>query len=82
MSQTLISRIFATWISIGSQENSSLIYWPKKEDVLPYYPKYFKGFKNVIVIIDCTEGILEKQIIAKAQPQTYSAYTSRNTWKT
>ena len=46
-----------------------------------YYLKCFKGYKNVIGIIDCTEGILEKPSIAKAQSQTYSAYKSRNTWK-
>ena len=81
VSQSLISRILATWISFLSQELSPLIYWPKKEDVLRYYPKCFKGYKNVIGIIDCTEGILEKPSIAKAQSQTYSAYKSRNTWK-
>ena len=46
-----------------------------------YYPNCFKGYKNVISIIDCTESILEKPSIAKAQSQTYSAYKSRNTWK-
>ena len=74
VSQSLISRILATWISFLSQELSPLIYWPKKEDVLRYYPKCFKGYKNVIGIIDCTEGILEKPSIAKAQSQTYSAW--------
>ena len=81
VSQSLISRILATWISFLSQELLPLTYWPKKEDVLRYYPKCFKGYKNVIGIIDCTEGILEKPCIAKAQSQTYSAYKSRNTWK-
>ena len=81
MSQSLISRILATWISFLSQELSSLIYWPRKEDVLRYYPKCFKGYKNVIGIIDCTECILEKPSIAKAQSQTYSAYKSRIIWK-
>ena len=56
-------------------------HWPRKEDVLRYHPKCFKRYKNVIGINDCTEGILEKPSIAKAQSQTYSAYKSRNTWK-
>ena len=30
---------------------------------------------------DCTEGILEKPSVTKAQSQTYSTYKSRNTWK-
>ena len=79
--QLLISRILARWISFLPQELSPLIYWPRKEDVLLYYPKCFKGYKSVIGIIDCTEGILEKPSIAKAQSQTYSAYKSGNTWK-
>ena len=33
------------------------------------------------VLRDCTECILEKPSIAKAQSQTYSACKSRNTWK-
>ena len=64
-----------------SQKLSLLIYWPKKKDVMRYYPKCFKGYKNVISIIDYTESILEKPSIAKAQSQTYSTYKSRNTWK-
>ena len=81
MSQSLISRILATWISFLSQELSPLIYRPRKEDALRYYPKCFKGYKNVIGIIDSRECILEKPSIAKAQSQTYSAYKSRITWK-
>ena len=46
-----------------------------------YYPKCFKRYKNVIGVIDCIKGILEKPSIAKAQSQTYSAYKSRNAWK-
>ena len=80
-SQSLNSRILATWISFLSHKLSPLIYWPKKEDVLQYYPKCFKGYKNAIGIIDCTEDILEKPSIAKAQSQTYLACKSRNTWK-
>ena len=57
VSQSLISRILATWISFLSQELSPLIYRPREEDVLRYYAKYFKGYKNVIGTIDCTEGI-------------------------
>ena len=55
VSQSLISRILATWISFLSQELSPLIYWPRKEDILRYYPRFFKGYKNVIGITDCTE---------------------------
>ncbi|XP_057310054.1 uncharacterized protein LOC130648051 [Hydractinia symbiolongicarpus] len=50
-------------------------------DVLRSYPKCFQSFSNIVGIIDCTEGIIEKPSIAKGQSQTYSSYKSRNTWK-
>ena len=81
ISQALVSRILVTWISFLAPELSCLIYWPDREDVQRYYPQYFQKYKNVIGIIDCTEGILEKPSVAKAQSQTYSTYKSRNTWK-
>ena len=81
ISQALVSRILVTWISFLAPELSCLIYWPDREDIQRYYPQYFQKYKNVIGIIDCTEGILEKPSVAKAQSQTYSTYKSRNTWK-
>ena len=60
---------------------SCLIYWPDREDVQRHYPQCFQKYKNVIGIIDCTEGILEKPSVGKAQSQTYSTYKSRNTRK-
>ena len=69
------------YISFLARELSCLIYWPDREDVQKYYPQCFQKYKNVIGIIDCTEGILEKPSVAKAQSQTYSTYKSRNTWK-
>ena len=78
--QSLISRILATWIPFLAKELESLIYWPSCEDI-KRYPKCFKKYDNVVGINDCTEGVIEKPSIAKAQSQTYSTYKSRNTWK-
>ena len=74
VSQSLISRILATWIPFSAKELESLIYWPSLEDVKRYYPQCFKKYDNVVGIIDCTEGVTEKPSIAKAQSQTYSTY--------
>ena len=81
ISQALVSRIFSfnIYISFLARDLSCLIYWPDSEDVQKYYPQCFQNYKNVIGIIDCTEGILEKPSVAKAQSQTYSTYKSRNT---
>ena len=81
ISQALVSRLLVTWISFLACELSRLIYWPDREDVHRYYPQCFQKYKNVIGIIDCTEGILKKPSVTKALSQTYSTYKSRNTWK-
>ena len=81
ISQALVSRILVTWISFLAHKLSCLIYWPERGDVHKYYPQCFQKHKNVIGIIDCTENILEKPSVTKAQSQTYSAHKSRNTWK-
>ena len=80
ISQSLVSRILSTWIPFLARELDSLIYWPLREDVQRYYPKCFKRYEN-IGMIHCTEGLIEKPSIAKAQSQTHSTYKSRNTWK-
>ena len=81
ISQALVSRILVTWISFLVRKLSCLIYWPDWEDVQRYYPRCFQKYKNVIGLIDCTDGILEKPSVAKAQSQNYSTYKSTNTWK-
>ena len=81
ISQALVSRILVTRISFLARELSCLIYWPDREYFQRYYPQCFQKYKNVIGIIYCIEGILEKPSVAKAQSQTYSTYKSRNTWK-
>ena len=80
ISVALVSRILVTWISFMARELSYLIYCPDREDVQSYYPQCFQRYNNTIGIIDCTEGILEKPSVTKAQSQTYSTYKSRNTW--
>ena len=66
-------------LSTEGKELEGHIVWPNREQVLQYYPICFKSFSNIIGIIDCTEGTLEKPSFAKAQRQTYSTYKSRNT---
>ena len=59
----------------------NFIHWPFRDKSNKVYPKFFRKFPNVIGIIDCTEGGIEKPSLAKAQAQTYSTYKSKNTWK-
>ena len=67
ISQALVSMILVTWISFLARELSCLIYWPDREDGQRYYPQCFEKYKNIVGIIDCTKGILEKPSVAKAQ---------------
>ena len=82
ISQGTVSKILSTWIPFLGREMKCLIHWPSRENNNRVYPKCFKKFPNVIGIIDCTEGAIEKPSLAKAQAQTYSTYNSENTWKT
>ena len=72
ISQSLVSRILKTWVSFLARELNTFNILAKREDILRYYPKFFKKYKNVVGIIDCRE-VLEKPNLAKAQ--------SRNTLK-
>ena len=80
ISQALVSRILVTWISFLARDLSCLICWPDMVDIQRYYPQCFYRHKNAIGKIDCTEGILKKPRVVKAQIQRYSTYKSRNTW--
>ena len=72
ISQALNSRILVTWISFLACKLSFLKYWPDREDVQRYYPRCFQKYKNVIGIIDCTEGTVflksQKWQRVKAKP--------------
>ena len=81
ISQSSVSTILSTWISFLAKEFERFIHWPTRDEVKGCYPKCFNNFHNVIGIIDCTEGSIEKPSLAKAQAQTYSSYKSKNTWK-
>ena len=78
MSQSSVSTITSTWCTFLARE-SIFIYWPTQEENQNYLPKCFSKWKNTIVILDCTEGGIEKPSLAKAQAQTYSTYKSKNT---
>ena len=70
--QSAVSKILSTWIPFLGREMYCLIHWPTRGQNNKVYPKCFKKFPNVIGIIDCTEGAIEKPSLPKAQAQTYS----------
>lgn len=81
ISDTLVSRIFATWTSLVSKELGFLIRWPSKEQVRYKRPACFKHFPKTRCIIDCTEFFVQKPSLPSAQRITYSSYKHHNTFK-
>lgn len=83
MSQTSVTRIFNTWISLMHQVLvPALIVWPTREQIRMAMPNVVKEkFKNLTCIIDCFELFVQKPKSPTAQSQTYSSYKSHNTLK-
>ena len=81
ISDTLVSRIFATWTSLVSKELGFLIRWPSKEQVRYKRPACFKHFPKTRCIIDCTKFFVQKPSLPSAQRITYSSYKHHNTFK-
>ena len=77
IAQSGVSTILSTWIPFLSRELAPLLHWPTQEENKNCYPKCFTKYPNVIGIVDCTEGGIEKPSLAKAQSQTYSSYKSK-----
>ena len=81
ISQSLVTAILSTWIPLLALELKPLIYWPTREEAQHYNPDCFKKYKNVIAIIDCTEGPIQRPSLALANGQIYSFYKGRPTCK-
>ena len=81
VSTSLVTVILSTWLPLLSLELKPLIYWPSREEAQRYYPDCFKKYKNVIVIIDCTEVPIQRPSLALANGQIYSSYKGRPTCK-
>lgn len=82
ISNSRVSQIFITWISLLNSVLSPCIKWPSKRKVKKYMPKSFKtSFPKTRSIIDCTEIFIQKPRSPTAQHKTYSSYKSHNTFK-
>ncbi|XP_063400233.1 uncharacterized protein LOC134684853 [Mytilus trossulus] len=83
VSQSTISRVFTTWISLIAQCLGPLIKWPSKEKIKKHMPLSFRRkYPNTRVIIDATEFYVQRPRNPTAQSKTWSNYKSKNTFKT
>lgn len=77
-----VSNIFITWVSILNKVLTNQNIWMSKRKVVKNMPDCFKPlYKDVRVVIDCTEMRIEKPSDCEAQAASYSQYKSSNTLK-
>lgn len=74
ISLTTCHRYFRDYVPILSGVMKCAIVWPDKENILNNNPKCFSNFKNVRVILDCTEIMIKKPKCLHCRILTYSHY--------
>ena len=83
ISQSTVSRIFFSWMTVLDGRLSPLIVWPEREELWRTMPKCFEySFgKRTTIIIDCFEIYIERPSNLLARAQTFSSYKHHNTVK-
>ena len=82
VSQSSVSKIFTSWMSLMSQVLGPLLKWPSMEKVKKHMPLAFRlKYPNTRVIIDATEFFVQRPRNPTAQSKTWSNYKSKNTFK-
>ena len=77
-----VSRIFATWLDLLFSRLIQLPVWTPRRTVEETMPKVFRQkYPLTMVVLDCTELLIEKPSCFHAQSETYSSYKSHNTAK-
>lgn len=81
MSESLVSRTFATWINFLQRELRHLTTFPTRDDIGPHLPKSFYDFPDTRLVLDATEVRIQRPSALNAQRQTFSPYKHYNTYK-
>ena len=82
ISLSTVSKIFMTWINLIYIKLDSLKIFPHRDVIVKYMTKEFKQqYHDVMVIIDCAELRIQIPSSLVKKSQTYSDYTSTNTFK-
>ncbi len=77
-----VSRVFITWIKLLHTVLSAIDIWLPRGKVKKYMPTCFKPlYRDVRVIVDCTEIRSERPSDFEVQCATYSSYKACNTHK-
>ena len=82
ISQSTVSRIFATWINLMYHTLKSIERFPPMHIVKKYMPDAFKAlYPSTRLIIDATEFQIERPSSLSIQSSTFSSYKNCNTVK-
>ncbi|XP_070389846.1 uncharacterized protein [Dermacentor albipictus] len=81
MSESQVSRTFATWINVLERELAAITSIPSRDETGPYVPRCFRFFENTRLILDATEVRIQRPSSIGAQRQTFSSYKHFNTYK-
>ena len=80
--ETNVSKIFITWVKILHMILHTIDIWMPRSKIKKYMPSCFKPlYKDVSVIVDCTEIRSERPSDFDVQCATYSSYKGCNTHK-
>ena len=63
ISTNLRFQIFDSWLTVMSKLLRPAVFWSDKEAILASKPCHFSKFREIKIIIDCTEIFIETQVI-------------------
>ena len=82
ISQSIVSRIFTSWINFMHIQFQQIPLWPPREFVHGHMPALFKEkYPTTRVIIDATEVFIQQPSLPELQQRTFSSYKNHNTFK-
>lgn len=82
ISEIHVSRIFVTWVNFMHSVLSCIDIWLSRGTIRRHSPKVFQDvYKDVRVIIDYTEIMLERPVDFEVQAAIYPTCKSSNTFK-
>lgn len=81
VSRTTVSRHFYSTLHNLAAVLESAIPWPDKQEIARNLPQCFEEYRDVRVVLDCTEVTVEKSHCASCRILTYSHYKGTHTAK-
>lgn len=69
-------QIYLSTLPLLSSILKNCIYWPTKDDILLNLPHCFEHFRNVRVVLDCTQILIQKPYCLSCRIKLYSNYKS------